>query len=117
MNLRDLQAQLPWTIPYSGDFRRSQCAEYHRHLIHDVLHVQKSLGKIAAMAEQIDHTGGPLHSHTRFERERLATEVVDLVICALHIAKTNPWGEFDLQSAVLAALDRRNGSKLSEIPA
>jgi hypothetical protein len=113
VNIRDLQAQLPWTIPYSADFRHSQSDEGHRHLIHDVLHTMKSLGKIAAVCERIDHQGPVLHSNTDPERAALAAEAVDLVICALHIAKTNPFGPFDLEAAVLAALDRRNGSNLS----
>lgn len=109
LTLRVLQHQLPWAIPYSPEFRASQQVERHRHLMHDLLHVYKSLGRIAAMAEKIDHAKEP-----GLDTEALAQETADLVICALHIANTNPLGVFDLQHAVLASLDRRNGSDLLE---
>lgn len=95
-------------IPYSPEFRASQSAEGHRHLTHDLLHVYKSLGRIAAMAEKIDHGKEP-----GMTVDELAQEAADLVICALHIAKTNPLGVFSLQGAVLTSLNRRNGSSLS----
>lgn len=115
MHLRDLQAKLPWAIPYTDAFRFSQDHEHHRNLIHDVLHVQKSLGKIANYCEQLDHNDRLLHpDYLLARRDALACEVVDLVICALHMAKTNPFGPFDLESEVLSALDRRNGSNLME---
>lgn len=109
ISLRELQERLPWAIPYSQQFRDSQDAEGHRHLTHDLLHVYKSLGRIAAMAEKIDHGKEP-----GMTVDQLAQETADLVICALHIANTNPLGGFSLQGAVLTSLDRRNGSSLSE---
>jgi hypothetical protein len=117
MSIRDLQAALPWVLPYTEQFRLSQEAEGHRNLMHDVMHVQKSLGKIAAMAEKIDHSPRAFDESAIAPREQLAREVADLVICALHMAKTNPFGAFDLESVVLQMLVRRNGSKwLSEMP-
>lgn len=108
MNLQDIQERLPWAIPYSDGFYASQEREGHRYLTHDILHVMKSLGRVAALAEKCDH-----NFHPGMTREQLANEVADLVICALHIAKNNPLGAFDLEAAVLQSLDRRNGSSLS----
>lgn len=101
LSLRDMQARLPWTIPYSQAFTTS--SEPHRNLTHDVLHVMKSLGRIAAMAEDFDHGRPP-----RMTVEQLAKEVADLPICALHIAKTNPLGVFDLHDAVVRHSEMRN---------
>lgn len=109
MDLKAIQDKLPWTIPYTYDFCLSQATEHHRFLIHDIMHIQKSLGKIAAFVERMDHDEFALR---KMSREQFANEVADLVICALHIAKTNPLGEFDLEKAVLDTLNRRNGSSL-----
>ena len=62
---------------------------------------------MAAVAEKIDH-GRP----AGMTRDELADKVADLVICALHIAKTNPLGVFDLEAVVVEKLETRNGVKL-----
>jgi hypothetical protein len=108
MKISELQERQPWVIPYSPEFIDSQRREGHRYLTHDLLHVYKSLGKIAALAERIDHGREP-----NMTVDELAGEVADLVICALHIASNNPLGAFSLQGAVLTAIDRRNGSNLA----
>ena len=109
MHLSHLQKHLPWSIPYTQDFQQSQAAEGHRNLMHDVLHVMKGLGRIAAVCEKIDHGKFP-----GMTREELADNVTDLVICALHMARTNPLGAFDLEAAVIAKIEARNGVKLSQ---
>lgn len=101
MNLRHLQQHLPWTLPYSTEFETSAAVNSYRRVTHDVLHVMKSLGRVAADCEKADHA--------RPTSEHIAHEVVDLVICALHIAKVL---NFDLESHVVRALEMRNGVKI-----
>lgn len=103
LSLREMQERLPWTIPYSPAFVASP--EPHRNLAHDVMHVMKSLGRIAALAEDFDHGRPP-----RMTREQLAKELADLPICALHIAKTNPLGPIDLHEAVVTHSELRNAA-------
>ena len=67
--------------------------------------------RVLTEAEKIDHGKDP-----GMTVDELAHEVADLVICALHIANTNPLGGFSLQGAVLTALNRRNGSSLTDQP-
>lgn len=105
LSLNHIQKHLPWTLPYTTAFQASNNGEGHRFLMHDIMHVQKSLGKIAAMAERIDH-GKPESGLA------LADNVADLVICALHIANTNPFGRFDLGAIVVKKLEDRNRVKL-----
>lgn len=100
-SLRHLQEHLPWTIPYSDEFEGSAKRNSRRRIGHDVLHVMKSLGRIAAEVERCDHFSNknPLYG------EAFAKEVADLVICALHIAKLEG---FDLQDAVVSNSEARN---------
>ena len=98
MTLRWLQANLPWTIPYSDMFVAS--AYSMDRVAHDVMHVMKSLGRIAAECEGHDHG-----RDRKLYGEAFAKEVADLVICALHIAKLEG---FDLQDAVIDNSSLRN---------
>ena len=98
MTLRWLQANLPWTIPYSDMFVAS--AYSMDRVAHDVMHVMKSLGRIAAECEGHDHG-----RDRKLYGEAFAKEVADLVICALHIAKLE---HFDLQDAVIGNSSLRN---------
>ena len=100
-SLRHLQAHLPWTIPYSEELEESADRNPLRRVGHDVLHVMKSLGRIAAEVENADH-GRP----RKLTGDAMAKEVADLVICALHIAKLEG---FDLQDAVVLNSEARNG--------
>ena len=102
--LRWLQDNLPWNIAYSAEFENSALWNTRRRTTHDVLHVMKSLGRIAAECEASDHgTTKNLYGAA------LAKEVADLVICALHIAKLHG---FDLQDAVIDNSSGRNGVDL-----
>jgi len=123
MNISHLQKHLPWALPYSAQFDASQSLERHRFLSHDVMHVIKSMGDIAAVCERYDHgtdptQAGGLHQPGIYRevtaRRLLADRVADLVICALHIAKTNPFGEFDLEDVVIRKLEERNGVKIPQ---
>lgn len=107
MNLSELQKVLPWSLKYTSRFLESQDLETHRYLMHDSMHIIKSMGQIASLAEKIDHGNPP-----NLSQEELADKVADLVICALHMAKTNPFGEFDLEEAVINKLEKRNGVKI-----
>lgn len=101
-SLRHLQQHLPWTIPYSDTFE-SYATPLDR-VNHDVLHVMKSLGRIAAECEN--------HHHGRDRKlygTALAKETADLVICALHIARLEG---FDLQDAVVSNSEARNAASI-----
>ena len=112
-SLKYLQENLPWTVPYSRNFEASKVAgERHRHLMHDLMHVAKSYGWLADVAERCDH-GTALISDVlgREDIEKIARKTADFVICALHIAKV--YG-FDLESVVVQKLEEKNRVKIHE---
>ena len=101
MTLRHLQANLLWTIPYNAEFEASSEQNPSRRIGHDVLHVMKSTGRIAAHVEAADHG----RDKNRLGKEELAKELVDWVVCALHIARLEG---IDLQDAVVKYNQLRN---------
>lgn len=102
-SLRHLQQHLPWALPYSDHFYAANEDEGHRYLSHDLMHVLKSMGSVAAVVERIDHG-----REAGMDCDELADKVADLVICALHMAKTSPLGTFDLHDVVVRKLEQRN---------
>lgn len=103
-SLRHLQEHLPWTIPYSREFQESTRLNGMRPVGHDVLHVMKSLGRIAAEVEGADHD-----RPRKLTGDLLAKEAADLVLCALHIARLEG---FDLQDAVVNSSEARNNASI-----
>lgn len=101
VSLRHLQRVQPRVIPYSAEFQASVAANPWRQVEHDVMHVLKGLGRIAAWAEQADH--GTVRTIPRAEIE---SNLADLVVCALHIASTL---HLELEDAVIQNMERRNG--------
>lgn len=102
--LRWLQENLPWTLPYSEEFQQSYIHNPMRSVSHDILHVMKSLGRIAAECEAADHGRA-----RKLRGDAFAKELADLVICALHIARLEG---IDLQDAVIDNSAGRNGIDL-----
>lgn len=105
-SLRHLQKHLPWTIPYSAEFEASAGENRQRRIGHDILHVMKALGRIAADVEAADHT-----RPRKLQGDTLAKEVADLVTCALHIARLEG---FDLQDAVVKNSEARNAATIPD---
>lgn len=101
MTLRHLQKHLLWNIPYSAEFETSAGANPFRRIGHDVLHVMKSLGRVAAHVEAADHG----REKNRLTKEELAKEIVDFVVCACHIARLEG---IDLEDAVIKYNQIRN---------
>lgn len=100
-DLSALQPVLPWGNPYAEEFM-SEISLY-RDFRHALLHLMKSLGKLAAIVEADDHGGRP------GETDYLKTPalVADVVICALRLGNTNPT-PFDVLDAVMLRLDDKN---------
>lgn len=104
VSLRHLQANLPWSKKYTTEFIASATENPFRIHTHDVLHVMKSLGQVAAECERVDHGEEP-----KLNREQFADRLADLVICALHMANTT---STDLTDAVVQKIQERNNVTL-----
>lgn len=99
--IRNLQQNLPWTVPYSVDFDAR--IDRHKHIQHAIMHIMKSLGKIADQLENEDHHAGEIGD--------IQPQTADLVICALRIA--NVTGDsFDLQDAIKDRIESKNRVRL-----
>lgn len=102
--IRELQTMLPWTIRYSRDFRASP--QPHKDFTHALLHVGKALGKLMALADDMDHDREVADDPTL--RERHAKYLADLVVCALRASNMFPGGVVDLQTAVETRITTKN---------
>jgi len=104
MTLKELQTNLPWTIHYHRDFRSSKMD--HKDFAHALLHIQKAVGKLAAVINDAEHGGSSFHPG------EVDYYVADMVICALRMANTCPGRIIDLQSTVIERIETKNAVKL-----
>ncbi len=104
LTLREIQAQLPWSIHYKTSFR--ECPMPHKHFSHALTHVSKALGKLHALVDDAEHKG------CEFTAEETDYLLADLVICAFRAANTIPGRICDLQHAVEYRLEKKNDIKL-----
>jgi hypothetical protein len=113
--IRFLQEELPklWTDEfYSKQFRESP-SEY-KDFEHAILHVTKTLGKLACMVEEADHQGAPNHACMYFPKPLVEKYLADLVIVAIRMAIKNPTGAIDLERAIFARIEEKMGVKIAQ---
>lgn len=115
VTLSFLVATQPWQVPYSTAL--NQAVDQDRglgHLMgsHITLHAAKTVGQIAAVFEQLDHTGAPIDSHHP-GWQVLRDKAADLVTAAMRLA--NLYG-FDLARAVVERSEEKNGVTLPAWP-
>lgn len=113
LSLSEMQANQPWTAPYSAAYleSRDSLGEVHRDAMHAVLHLVKALGVLASVSEWADHTGGQPPRLDRVGQAEWEGRISDLVMCALYLANHPPNGyaRFDLQQAVVDRTKQVNG--------
>lgn len=102
-SLRDLQRNQPWTVPYSRGLLDAQPMVPHIMGSHVTLHAAKSVGKIAAVFEALDHADAP---PTDVQIATLSSMAADLVTAAMRIA--NLYG-FDLLNRLRERVAEKNG--------
>jgi hypothetical protein len=95
--LRSLQANLPWTVPYSNAVKHSDDPVVLQK--HALLHLVKAMGRLSSHYEKVDHSKAPLFD------DDVKVEVANLVIGALRLANLEG---FDLQDYVLKQLEEKN---------
>ncbi len=108
LSLLALQAQLPWTIRYSKEFRAN--TQTQKDFTHTLLHISKAHGKLCGAMEDADHHSALLDDpefQTKFKGY-----VADYVICALRLANVFPGGPINLAEAVETRLELKNGVTL-----
>lgn len=101
------QEHQPWTVPYSDSFEHAAAIDMpHLHGAHDVLHAAKTVGKLAAVFEQLDHSGGLINDE---QMETIKAMAADLVTEALRLG--NLFG-FSVESALRRRVLEKNGVEL-----
>lgn len=110
MNLKHLQNNLPWTVPYSKEFVDSKEKNGHRQTSHDILHIMKSVGRIADGVERTDHNSIPLLA---ISCAVLSKELASIVMSVMHISSTY---RINLEEAILYAVYEKNGTCVPKEP-
>lgn len=98
------QLNQPWTVPYSDGVQDARQGGYVSHILssHTVLHAAKSVGKLAAVFEKMDHGSG-MTTEMQKDVEAMAA---DLVTAALRLANLHG---FDLASVLVERVEEKNG--------
>jgi hypothetical protein len=104
LTFRQAQANQPWTVPYSPQIvQASETAVPHILGSHCVLHAAKSLGKIAAVYEMLDHSGRPPNNT---DKAAIAAATADLATAAIRFANLHG---FDLATVLVERVREKNG--------
>lgn len=102
MHLSHIQSHLPWTVPYSWEFRHSLIDNEFRQTSHDILHIVKSVGRIASVCEKSDHD---THS-AKAQIPSLGKELASIVMSAMHIASSHG---INLEGEIQMLVFEKNG--------
>lgn len=104
LTIQQAQRDQPWTVPYSmGVIVSIKNGIPHILGSHTVLHAAKTVGKLAAVFEKLDHKGNEVSMGDVVEISHMAA---DLVTEALRLA--NLYG-FDLASVLIERVKEKNG--------
>jgi hypothetical protein len=111
LTIRHAQRNQPWTVPSSDGVRHARNAGWVPHILasHAVLHAAKSVGKLAAVFEALDHTGGPAVLNDYLTIRAMSA---DLVTAALRLANLF---DFDLAAELVARVREKNGVNVLEL--
>lgn len=99
IDVRFLQFNLPWTVPYSEEFAGARTAIPHIDGVHAAMHAAKSVGKLCAAFEKADH--GEI-----VDEKEVRKGAAELMIVALRFANLY---NFLLDEEVMDRLEEKNG--------
>lgn len=106
LTLKEMQQYQPWTVPYSSRFEDAAAVIRLPHLYasHAVLHAMKTLGKLSAVFEALDHRESA--TVTPEEYATVKAMSADMVTMALRLANLC---HFDLQEELCRRVKEKNG--------
>lgn len=110
MNLNHMQKNLPWTVPYSWEFKHSNIDNPVRQTSHDMLHIMKSAGRIAEVCEAADHQGAT-YALVSPALKLIGKELASITMSTMHIAQTHG---IDLQAEIEALVFSKNGVSIPQ---
>lgn len=103
LTIREAQRNQPWTVPYSREVTKAESLLPHILASHCVLHAAKTMGKLAAVFEALDHVNEPTPTQAQLATVRDMS--ADLFTEALRFA--NLYG-FDLEAELLRRRSEKN---------
>ncbi len=108
LTIHEAQTRQPWTVPYSSDvlFAHGNGKGDVPHILasHCVLHAAKTVGKLAAVFEDLDHTGSA--QPNTWQLQVIKDMSADLLVEAMRFA--NLYG-FDLATELQRRVKDKNG--------
>lgn len=116
LTIHHAQEHQPWTVPYSrGVERAKRNGVPHILASHDVLHAMKSVGKLAALFERLDHTkDGKLPPDEAFEaKQTVRAMAADLVTAALRLGNLY---QFSVAEALVERVKEKNAEDIIDWP-
>ena len=110
LTVRHAQTHQPWVVSYSPGVMTAADRNV-KHILgtHDILHAAKTVGKLAAVFEELDHTGKPL---TLMQAEVIKDMAADLFTEALRLA--NLYG-FDLATELVRRVEEKNSVNILNV--
>ena len=109
LTIHHAQVNQPWTVEHSNKFNTSVLMMAHLPATHNILHAAKTVGKLAAVFEELDHTGKPI---TLMQQETIKDMAADLVSEALRLA--NLYG-FDLATELVRRVEEKNAVNILNV--
>jgi len=107
LTIRRAQANQPWTVPYSPNvMEASEHGIPHILASHCALHAAKTVGKLAAVFEDLDHTQSYKATPSEAQLQVIKDMSADLLTEALRFA--NLYG-FDLETELRRRVYAKNG--------
>jgi hypothetical protein len=108
--LSEIQEDLnrTWTLEsYSAEFKDMKLP--YRDFDHSLKHVMKATGKLVAIVEEADHG-----HESSFSTQKVANYLADLVICAIRMASKHPYGEIDIEKAVMDRIREKSDTPVEK---
>ena len=104
------QTHQPWVVSYSNGVALAYQKDVPHILgTHDVLHAAKTVGKLAAVFEELDHSGKPL---TLMQAEVIKDMAADLFTEALRLANLY---NFDLATELVRRVEEKNSVNILNV--
>lgn len=108
LTIRDAQKYQPWTVPYSDPLKVALQGMPHLLASHTVLHAAKTVGKLAAVYEDLDHSG---QKPSPQQEQTVKDMAADLMAAALRLANLH---EFQLDAELARRVEEKNGTTYGE---
>ena len=103
LTIKAAQHGQPWAVPYSPQFSCCSFSMPHLYASHTTLHAAKSVGKLAAVFEALDHSGAEICDD---QKQTVRDMAADLMTAALRLANLY---RFDLATELERRVEEKNG--------